>query len=130
MRAEPPNGLERSGDAGLKYIVLSWDKVMTADSYLIYVNDTEPRVIETDETSHQVQNLKQNTIYLFNVASVNMAGVGANTSIVLSTSDISEFFFVYFYVSMSAGSAISFFVIKFATDGITLQSSNDAYLRE
>jgi len=89
VRAEPPDGLERYGDAGLKYIVLSWDKVMTADSYLLYVNDTEPpRTIKTDETSHQVQNLKQNTIYLFNVASVNLAGVGANTSIVLSTSDI------------------------------------------
>ena len=83
-----------SGPAGLKYIVLSWEKSNGADKYVIYVNDTtNSKPIETQKTEYMIQNLEQNTLYNFKVASVNLAGIGDNATIVLKTSDIREFTF-------------------------------------
>jgi len=90
--ADPPEALEQSGIAGLRYIVLTWQKSDGADRYVVYVNDTEKRAFETKYLEIQIRNLEQNKVYNFTVASVNLAGVGDSTSITLRTSDICEFF--------------------------------------
>ena len=89
--ADPPTQIKQSGIAGLKYIVLTWEKSDGADKYVVYVNDTQMRAIETDKLELQIRELEQNKMYRFSVASVNLAGVGDNTSIILKTSDICEF---------------------------------------
>ena len=102
MRAAPPTDLARSGKAGLKYIVLTWKKSVGADSYLIYVNKTgssrDDTPLKTDKAVFQVQGLEQNQFYLFQVASVNIAGVGANASVILATSDICECYFMFLFL--------------------------------
>ena len=101
VRAAPPTDLALSGKAGLKYIVLTWKKSLGADSYIIYVNKTGPNrddtPLKTDKVVFQVQGLEQNQLYLFQVASVNIAGVGANASVVLATSDICECYFIFIF---------------------------------
>ncbi|XP_047129870.1 hemicentin-1 isoform X1 [Hydra vulgaris] len=88
LKPPTPEGLKISGLAGLEYIDLQWKSVVTADKYIIYVNDTL-QILESYSNYVTVNNLNRNTYYNFKVAAQNIAGLGfTSESIVLKTSSI------------------------------------------
>lgn len=90
MKAEPPTNIKRSGIAGLTHLNLKWSASPTADTYVVFINETREET--TDTNSITIKELEQNSLYVFEVASLNIAGVGNKSSpVLIKTSDIREF---------------------------------------